>query len=244
MVSSVSAQPAAALVRPDLFGRAGGPGPGAGAAASVPDGGSLAARRVEAPDRSGFRASATEGAASKGAKPGAASDPEKLSPEQEKEVQRLKQRDQEVRAHEAAHATVGGPYASAPKFEFTTGPDGKRYVTGGEVQIDASPVRDNPEATIRKMEVVIRAALAPAEPSSQDMAVARQAQAQLAQARNEARAPDGAEGARAETARAAASAGSAQGERGAVAAQAGAAYAEAAGIAETLFRQPEVSLFA
>ncbi|MEM6666414.1 MAG: putative metalloprotease CJM1_0395 family protein [Pseudomonadota bacterium] len=100
---------------------------------------------------------------------------EELSEGEEKQVQDLKQRDREVRAHEQAHAAVGGPYAGAPQYQFTTGPDGKKYAVSGEVQIDASPERD-PEATVRKMDIVIRAALAPAEPSSQDLAVARQAQ--------------------------------------------------------------------
>ncbi|MHA1524742.1 MAG: putative metalloprotease CJM1_0395 family protein [Alphaproteobacteria bacterium] len=103
---------------------------------------------------------------------------EKLTEEQKRQVQDLKSRDVEVRAHEAAHSAAGGAYTSAPSFEFTTGPDGKRYATAGEVQIDASPVRGNAQATIRKMDVVIRAATAPADPSSQDLAVARKAQAE------------------------------------------------------------------
>ena len=110
---------------------------------------------------------------------------EPLTEAEEKQVQELKKRDAEVRAHEQAHAAAGGPYASAPTYEFTTGPDGKRYATSGEVQIDASPVKGDPEATVRKMDIVIRAALAPAEPSAQDKAVARQAQAQRSQAQAE-----------------------------------------------------------
>lgn len=109
-----------------------------------------------------------------------------LTPEEEQQVQELKQTDREVRAHEAAHKTVGGPYAGAVSFETTTGPDGREYAIAGEVQIDASPIPNNPEATIRKMDVVIRAALAPAEPSSQDKAVAAQAQQTRIQARQEA----------------------------------------------------------
>lgn len=109
---------------------------------------------------------------------------EPLSKEQEAQVRQLKQRDAEVRAHEQAHAAVGGAYASAPQYTYTKGPDGKKYATGGEVQIDASPER-TPEATIRKMDIVIRAALAPAEPSSQDRAVARQAQQQRLEAQQQ-----------------------------------------------------------
>ncbi|MBA5777385.1 hypothetical protein H2509_09620 [Stappia sp. F7233] len=104
-----------------------------------------------------------------------AADGEELTEEEENQVRELKQRDTEIRQHEQAHAAVGGPYAGSPQYEFTTGPDGKRYVSAGEVPIDASPER-TPEQTIRKAEIVIRAALAPADPSSQDRQVAAQAQ--------------------------------------------------------------------
>lgn len=109
-----------------------------------------------------------------------------LTEGEEKQVQELKQRDREVRAHEQAHARVGGAYASAPTYTFQQGPDGKRYAVGGEVQIDTSTER-TPEATIRKMRVVISAALAPAEPSGQDLRVAQQARSQLSEAQAELR---------------------------------------------------------
>ncbi|WP_422378388.1 putative metalloprotease CJM1_0395 family protein [Roseibium sp.] len=109
-----------------------------------------------------------------------------LTEAEEKQVQELKERDREVRAHEQAHARVGGAYASAPTYTFQQGPDGKRYAIGGEVQIDTAKER-TPEATIRKMQIVIRAATAPAEPSSQDLKVAQQARSQLAEAQAELR---------------------------------------------------------
>ncbi|WP_068824613.1 putative metalloprotease CJM1_0395 family protein [Pseudomonas sp. BMS12] len=105
--------------------------------------------------------------------------------QEELELAGLVSRDREVRAHEQAHAAVGGGYAGAPTYTFRSGPDGKRYAVGGEVGIDTSPVPNDPAATLRKMEVVIRAALAPAEPSAQDRSVAAQATAQAAQARVE-----------------------------------------------------------
>lgn len=109
------------------------------------------------------------------------------SPQQQRleqlEIAKLVSRDQEVRTHEQAHAAVGGRYAGAPSYTYERGPDGKRYAVGGEVGIDTSPIPSDPEATLRKMEVVIRAALAPAEPSAQDRQVAAQAQAQMAEAR-------------------------------------------------------------
>ncbi|MCR9255953.1 MAG: hypothetical protein NXI16_07640 [Alphaproteobacteria bacterium] len=112
--------------------------------------------------------------------------PDGLTEEEEQQVRELKQRDQEVRRHEQAHAAVGGQYAGAPTYEYTTGPDGQRYAIGGEVSIDVSPIQGDPEATIQKMDQVIAAALAPAEPSGQDRAVASQAQATKAQAQAEA----------------------------------------------------------
>lgn len=108
-----------------------------------------------------------------------------LSEEEQKQVDELKRRDAEVRRHESAHKAAAGPHASGgPSFEFQEGPDGRRYAVGGEVQIDTSPVAGNPRATQAKMQQIRRAALAPADPSAQDRAVA----AQAAQAEREARA--------------------------------------------------------
>lgn len=101
------------------------------------------------------------------------------------QVQKLQSRDREVRAHEQAHASVGGNLAGAPNLNFTTGPDGKRYAVSGDVSIDISKVSNDPAATIRKLEQVQRAALAPANPSSQDRKVAAQAAASETQARSD-----------------------------------------------------------
>lgn len=99
-------------------------------------------------------------------------------------IDQLQSRDREVRAHEQAHAAVGGSLAGSPSYEYQTGPDGKKYAVGGEVSIDVSKA-NNPEDTIRKMETVRAAALAPAEPSSQDRKVAAQASRNIAEARAE-----------------------------------------------------------
>lgn len=93
----------------------------------------------------------------------------------EKMIQELKLRDQEVRAHEQAHAVRGGATTGAPSYEFQIGPDGKKYAVGGEVSVDLSPVAGDPKATIAKMEQVHAAALAPNEPSTQDIKVAARA---------------------------------------------------------------------
>lgn len=100
----------------------------------------------------------------------------KQQQEQElKLVSELAARDREVRAHEQAHAAVGGAFAGAPTYTFERGPNGASYAVGGEVSISTSGVPGNPEATIRKADTVRRAALAPVQPSAQDRAVAAQA---------------------------------------------------------------------
>ncbi len=100
-------------------------------------------------------------------------------------LRQLKARDREVRAHEQAHQAVGGAYAGAVSYTYQRGPDGAQYAVGGEVPIDLSPVAGDPQATIDKMRTVRAAALAPAEPSGQDRAVAAQAMQQMLQAQTE-----------------------------------------------------------
>lgn len=116
-----------------------------------------------------------------------------LTSEDQSKVDELKQRDREVRSHEQAHKSAGGQYAGAISYEYTTGPDGKRYASGGSVPIDTSAIEGNPDATIRKMQQVHAAAVAPSDPSSADRNVAAIAQRNLSQAQNEKRELDRAE---------------------------------------------------
>jgi SprA-related family len=112
---------------------------------------------------------------------GKTANPTDLSQEEQAQVQSLRNTDREVRQHERAHSNAGGPYAGVPTYQQVRGPDGRMYAVSGEVSIDASPA-SSPEATITKMDIVIRAALAPVNPSAQDHAVANKARQQ----RNEA----------------------------------------------------------
>lgn len=105
-------------------------------------------------------------------------------PQVQQQVARLKQIEEKVKAHEAAHKAVGGNLAGSASYSYTQGPDGRSYITGGEVQIDMSG-GNTPQETISRMQQVIRAALAPADPSGQDRAVAAQAATQMAQAQQE-----------------------------------------------------------
>ncbi len=109
-------------------------------------------------------------------KPKNGAEKEELTEEEKQAVIELKTRDQEVRTHEMAHVSAGGQYVrGGASLEYQTGPDGKKYAVGGEVSIDTSEISDDPQATINKMQVIKRAALAPASPSAQDRSIAAMA---------------------------------------------------------------------
>ncbi len=100
------------------------------------------------------------------------------------EIEELRRRDAEVKAHEQAHSAVAGNLAQGgASFDYETGPDGKRYAVGGEVSIDTAAVAGDPQATLIKAQKIRRAATAPADPSAQDRSVAAQASRMEAEAR-------------------------------------------------------------
>lgn len=108
-----------------------------------------------------------------------------LTPEDQRLVDKLVATDRTVRAHERAHLSAGGDLVrGSASFEYQTGPDGKRYAVGGEVSIDTSKGR-TPEETIPKAQRIRAAALAPANPSSQDQHVAAMASRMEMQAQQE-----------------------------------------------------------
>lgn len=141
--------------------------------------------RAAAPPGDRTRSSALAEAAGSGQ-----ADPSERPPEELAEIAKLQRRDREVRQHEAAHVAAGGAYVrGGASYSYQPGPDGRRYAVGGEVSIDASPIPDNPAATVAKMQRVRAAALAPARPSGQDLAVAARASQAEGRARAEAAAP-------------------------------------------------------
>jgi len=102
------------------------------------------------------------------------------------QLQKLKSRDRIVRAHESAHIAAGpGIVHGGANFSFQRGPDGVQYAIGGEVRIDASKVSGDPQATLDKAERIQAAALAPAQPSTQDRNIAAQAAQMAIEARAE-----------------------------------------------------------
>lgn len=111
--------------------------------------------------------------------------PQELTADEKRQVEELKRRDAEVRTHEMAHLAAAGSLAmGGPSYVFQTGPDGKQYAIGGSVNIDTSP-GNTPEETLRKASQMRASALAPADPSPQDLQVAAKAAALEAQAQSE-----------------------------------------------------------
>lgn len=95
-----------------------------------------------------------------------------LTPEQQRQLEQLRQIERDVIAHEQAHMAVGRDLITGgPTYSYAVGPDGKRYINGGEVGIDTSPERE-PQANIEKGLHIQATALAPKDPSTQDYQVA------------------------------------------------------------------------
>ena len=108
-------------------------------------------------------------------------------------VRELKQRDRQVRQHEMAHiAASGGLAQGGPSYAYQRGPDGQNYAIGGQVHLDISPGK-TPEETLQKAQTIQAAAVAPAEPSGQDRAIAAKASQMAMQARLELNQQEGAE---------------------------------------------------
>ncbi len=111
---------------------------------------------------------------------------ESLTTAEQRLVEELRARDREVRAHERTHLAAAGGFAQGgPSYTYQVGPDGRRYAVGGEVPIDISEVPGNPRATMQKAMTIRRAALAPAQPSGADRAVAARATQMVLKAQQE-----------------------------------------------------------
>lgn len=97
-----------------------------------------------------------------------------LTPEQKEQVVKLQARDMEVRTHEAAHQAAGGGLAGGASFEYQKGADNRLYAVGGEVPITFKEGA-TPQESIANARQIRAAAMAPANPSAQDYAVASSA---------------------------------------------------------------------
>lgn len=85
----------------------------------------------------------------------------------------------EIMAHEQAHASAAGSLGGRIHIQF----DGNGVAVAGHVPISIPGMdRQNPEVSYKNYNTVRSAALAPGDPSGQDMSVASKAQALMGQA--------------------------------------------------------------
>ena len=108
---------------------------------------------------------------------------DELSQDEKRLVNDLQARDAEVKAHEAAHQS-GGASTGAATYSYQQGPDGRMYAIGGEVSVSFQ-TGSTPQETIANAQAVIASALAPADPSGQDMAVASSAMVMMMKAQQQ-----------------------------------------------------------
>ncbi|XPV68469.1 MAG: putative metalloprotease CJM1_0395 family protein [Halarcobacter sp.] len=106
-----------------------------------------------------------------------------LTQQERIELNKLQVTDAKVRAHEAAHQS-GSAASGGASFTYEKGPDGVMYAVAGEV-----PVRietgSTPQESISNLQGVISTALAPADPSPQDVSVASKARVLMMKAQQE-----------------------------------------------------------
>ncbi len=88
-----------------------------------------------------------------------------------REIEQLEQREDMIIAHENMHMQVGGSLASAPSYIYETGPDGKKYVSGGTVNMKL-PSSGSLEKKMNDLKTISKAASAVSNPSGADIKTA------------------------------------------------------------------------
>jgi len=95
-------------------------------------------------------------------------DIDELSLSERRDLKRLQARDGSVRREETAHAAAAGAMAGPIQYDYATGPDGRRYVVGGEVPIRAETITGDPETAARQGRRLAAAAMSAQAPSAAD----------------------------------------------------------------------------
>ncbi|MGF1484330.1 MAG: putative metalloprotease CJM1_0395 family protein [Opitutales bacterium] len=95
--------------------------------------------------------------------------PERLSDEEQKQLDVLQERDHKVRAEQIAEAVRSG-LAAQVHFIYRTGPDGNRYAVDGQVEHDVA-ASFSPEKTIERARELRAAILSSPDPSPKDLQV-------------------------------------------------------------------------
>ena len=169
-----------------------------------------ATETVQAPKNGGSAAGAAPGPAEARAVPApgqSARAPEAarsyadLSDGEKAAVDRLRQRDQQVKQEEKAHAAAAGDLAGPISYVYQRGPDGQLYAVGGSVPIKAQSLSGDPNDAEALGGRIAAAAHAATNPSGADLAAARSGYGMQGQAERAAQRAYAASSAPAETTR-------------------------------------------
>ena len=85
-----------------------------------------------------------------------------------------------VHLHEEAHKAAAGDYAIG-EIEYRCERGSDRHILSGSLQLDAIVDSTKPDVSLRKMQAIIRTALAPARPTARDQLVAKTARHMIQQ---------------------------------------------------------------
>jgi hypothetical protein len=108
----------------------------------------------------------------------------RLSSRELVQLGQLRVQETQIRSRELARTTVAAAYAEPPRFEYTEGPDGRRYITGGNAEIDTSS-GTSAEQNMAKARAMRAAAMASGDAARQDQAVEAAASRLESEARDE-----------------------------------------------------------
>ncbi|MPY70784.1 MAG: hypothetical protein GEU92_11925 [Alphaproteobacteria bacterium] len=103
---------------------------------------------------------------------GAAVDERGLTAREAALIAELGRMDRDVRDHEMAHYFAAQPHSAFPEYWYVSGPLSRRYAVSGITRFDASEVEGDIAASLRKLQKLRQAALAPRAPSDEDRRVA------------------------------------------------------------------------
>ena len=90
------------------------------------------------------------------------------------DLEAMKRRYAEVRSREESLRRAAG-VRELPRYQYQTGPDGKKYAVSGEVDMDMTTVPGDPEATLRRARRIYRAAFVSADVSPSERRAAMDA---------------------------------------------------------------------
>ncbi|MBI9012899.1 MAG: hypothetical protein JEZ08_11760 [Clostridiales bacterium] len=91
-------------------------------------------------------------------------------------IAQLAMQEKAIISHEKMHLMVGGNLASGPSYIYTTGPDGKRYIAGGQVNMKM-PSGGSLDSLLSGLKRIKNAATAVGNPSGTDLNTAATAAA-------------------------------------------------------------------